>query len=169
MKHTHTHTQPLYSNMLLAAQWPGYFLTSTWLMYSPLIFLSYYLLKSIFHLCCPRSSGGGLGLLFAGSYISAISVLYLRHNVSSPSPAWWPTLFLLLPQSLAQKSKSPAPVFAQPLATGNFICQSKLTGAGYLSVLCAGVQILVQFWGPNLYNISNVKPNPQQYQLKNDV
>lgn len=40
--------------MTQTAQWLGYFLTSIWPNYLPLVFLSYDLLKPIFHLGCPR-------------------------------------------------------------------------------------------------------------------
>ena len=56
-----TYTQPLYFDKPKTAQWLGHFLTSTWLIHLPPIFLSYcHLLNSIFHLCCPRPSRADL-------------------------------------------------------------------------------------------------------------
>jgi hypothetical protein len=46
----------LYSDMPKTTKWLSHFLTSTWLIHPSLISPFYYLLKSIFHLCCPGPS-----------------------------------------------------------------------------------------------------------------
>ena len=48
--------RPLCFDMPKTAQWLCHFLTFTWLIHLPQIFPSYYLLHSIFHLCCPGPS-----------------------------------------------------------------------------------------------------------------
>ena len=53
----------------MAGPLPNFHVANT----SPPILLNYYLLKSIFHHCCPRPSWGDpLGSLFPGSYMIAI-------------------------------------------------------------------------------------------------
>ena len=96
---------------------------------SPPIFLNYYLLKSIFHFCCPKPNVGGAGAALPwGSYM--IDMLYLLHFLG---------LVLLLSCRGSSQSfcRSPCPrilqphlcLSAQPLAAGNFIYQSEPTGS----------------------------------------
>ena len=99
---------------------------------SPLIFLSYYLLKSIFHFCCPRSNGDGgapWGRSSPDSYMWAMfSLLHLSGLVFTPFLAWWLCLFFLLWYPCPGILKSCLCLPTQPLAAGNFIYQSKPTG-----------------------------------------
>jgi len=99
-------------------------------------FLSYYLLKSIFHHCCPRPSGGwgGLGQLFSDSYMFAVFCPAFSTPHSPPLG------------SLPRNPNSPAFVSLPShwqLAT-LFTNQNQL-GAG---TPASYVQILMQFWGP---------------------
>jgi hypothetical protein len=102
---THTHTHSLYTLMPKMAQLLGHFLTSRWLIHFPWIFLSYFLLKPIFHLAAPDpdvqpSWAAFPQLLLYGSY--AFCLTSLRCCLSSPSPVKADPS--LPPLSLAQES-----------------------------------------------------------------
>ena len=95
---------------------------------SPLILLSYYLLKSIFHLCYLRPKGRGTGAILPGSYmivrcsllqLSSLIFLFPHHGGTKSFCPWFPCL---------GKLKSCLCLPTQPLVTGNFIYQSNPTG-----------------------------------------
>jgi hypothetical protein len=97
-------------------------------MYTPLIFPSYYLLKSIFHLCCP-------GLRPAAPFSCVPQHLHDDYlSVFCISQAWCLSSFPgMAAISLPAPSSVPCPRIlkfclcrpAQPLAASNFIYQSK--------------------------------------------
>jgi hypothetical protein len=96
---------------------------------SPLIFLRYYLLKSIFHFCCPRlicpPPRVALPCLL---HVGCRSVPHFSGLIFTPLPAW-PFYLLLPPSVLCQRIlKSYLCLPDQLLAASNFIYQSKPTG-----------------------------------------
>ena len=152
MKHTHTQGQEtLYFDVPKIAQWLGHFLTSTWLIHLSPISLSYYLLNSIYHHCCPEP---GQAALFR-------TTLCPKWWLSSPpSMADLCPLLSLCPQP--RNPKSPGSVCpAQPLAVGILICQSEPTG-GRVSQCCKTCRHANSFGVPNYHNISSIRPNPLQ-------
>lgn len=125
-------TQLSYFDMSLIAQWLGHFKTSKWLTYTPpaSIFWSYRLLKSIFHLCCPRSSlgQGKLGPFFFCFYMSDVSLSSapLTLDVSSSSPAWLLSLYFFL-SPLPRNPKCPTSIsLPRHWQQGNFIYHADL-------------------------------------------
>ena len=112
---------------------------------SPLIFLSHYLLRSIFSSCCSRPSVCGvLGPLPplphlppqpCSSIIAMLSYAALRLD-SYSFPGMSSLFFHLSPGPLTRNPKS-APS-AQPLTTGKFTDQSKPTGGRILTISWAG-------------------------------
>lgn len=111
---------------------------------SPLVFLSYYLRKSIFHLCC---LGQPFWAMILNSYmIALLSLLHLSGLVVTPLPVCW--LYLLLPPLIPcpgiLKSWFCLPV--QPLANSYFLYISKQTEGRDLSAPPADSP---EFWGPN--------------------
>lgn len=97
----------------------------------PLIFLSYYLLKPIFHLGCPRPRPAA----FSGCVL-CLACFSLRRGGFYSFPGMAALSFLLLPQSLVWESSSLASVslLSWPLAT-LFTNQNQL-GAGSVDILC---------------------------------
>ena len=89
--------------MAKTAQWLGHFLTFTCLVHLPLIFPSYYLLKSIFHLCCPRPSPEALFRpIFPCSCMVAMPLLLhggALHGGYSLCPQFSQAWFLFSPPS----------------------------------------------------------------------
>jgi hypothetical protein len=108
--------------------------------YSPLILLSYYLLKSIFHLVALDLVLGGGG--------GAEATLSLCPTLLRLGPAPFPASFLpkspFLPLPSILKSCLCLP--AQPLAISNFIYQSEPTGGGDSQSLTWG--LLCSFGNP---------------------
>jgi hypothetical protein len=124
-------------------QWPGYFLTSRWLIHLPHIFPSHYLLKSIFHLGCPGPSQAAfLGPLFPSSYMVAMFCV-LHPLKCSICPFLLPgTVKLLPPLSVPNpgilKVLSLSVLPNHWLSASLFINKNQL-GTGSQSVLCADI------------------------------
>lgn len=139
----------------------GHFWTSMRLTHSPLTFLSYYLLKPIFHLGCPRPRSAALsGWIFwhlRDGYV--ICPASLRLGLYS-----FPSMVALF---LPDPSAVPCPEILKSCLSH---CPAIGCGQLYLPIKsnwrqgasASYILILMQFGGLNLNHIGSIRPNPQQ-------
>lgn len=122
---------------------------------SPPILLNYYLLKSILYLFYPRlTKEGPHGAAFlTWSYIVPVSCEALLPD--PPASSAWQYWILLLPIVLLPRKSE-----VLPLATGNFIHQSKPNGGQGPSVFYRQMCSFLCNFGSQL-NTNSVKTNPQ--------
>jgi len=140
-KHTQPYSQYASSSSMVGLH-PSFHMANT----SPPILLSYYLLKSIFHLCYPRPNVCGDGGGGSWSH-SSLALMWLVFSLYCSSERW--TLFLSQHgnSKVSFLSRCPCPqilksqlcLTTQQLATGNFIYQSRPTGGRDHQHLTCGI------------------------------